>query len=287
MDTTLLPILLCLVSAVTLAVCNVLVKKGGDVLTSRMLVSFFMGVSVLPFAPFVPGVPVEQWPLMALCLGVHWAYQFCMVRALHRGELSLVFPVMRGLAPLATAIFAIFYLQEALSGWQMVGLLLACTAIVVFAVPTGTTLDARKVDRSALFWAVMAAVGIGGYSVVDAQASRSFPSAGTFAVYLFLLDWIGITVVTLIQRRGRAFIAIRSQLRDSIIAGVAGSFSYAAAIFAFSMTNAANVSALRETSVVFAAGLGALLLKEGFGARRTLAASILACGLVLMQVSGG
>lgn len=287
MDSALLPILLCLISAITLAVCNVLVKKGGDVLTSRMLVSFFMGVSVLPFVPFVPVLRQEDFGLMALCLAVHWAYQFCMVRALHRGELSLVFPVMRGMAPLATALFAIFYLHEALSGWQIVGLVLACAAIIVFAIPTGATLDTRKIDRSALFWALMAAVGIGAYSNVDAMASRQMPSPGTFAVYLFLLDWIGITVVTLIQRRGRAFASIRSQLRNGIIGGVSGSFSYAAAIYAFSMTNAANVSALRETSVVFAAGLGAVLLNESFGMRRTITASVLACGLILMQVQGG
>ena len=109
------------------------------------------------------------------------------------------------------------------------------------------------------------------------------PNFLTFVVWLFLIDWIGVTLVALWQRRGGLIKAIRPQIRGGIIAGILGSFSYGLAIFAYTLTDAAIVTALRETSVVFAAVFGAILLHEGFGRRRTIAAAVLACGLVLMQ----
>lgn len=287
MSAAAIPILLCLFSAVALAMTNVLVKRGGDVLVTRMLVSVFMALSVVPLIPFVPMPPRETWGLIALSMVVHWFYQFGVIKALHRGDLSLVFPVMRGLAPLATAVLAAFVLREHLNLVQALGLAVASVSIIVFAFPTGATLDARKMDQQALFWAVWAAVGIGLYAVVDTSAARAVPNTLSFVVALFLLDWIGVTAVAVWQRWGRLAEAVGPQLKGGAIAGVFGSLSYGAAIYAYTMTDAALVTALRETSVVFAAALGAWLLKEGFGARRTLAAASLATGLVLMQAGAG
>ena len=129
----------------------------------------------------------------------------------------------------------------------------------------------------------MTALGVGLYAVADARAVRAMPNVLTFVVWLFLIDWIGVTLVALWQRRGGLIRAIRPQIRGGIIAGLLGSLSYGLAIFAYTLTDAAIVTALRETSVVFAAGFGAILLQEGFGRRRTLAAAVLACGLILMQ----
>tara|TARA_R110000787_G_scaffold4726_31_gene18050 strand:- start:1160 stop:2020 length:861 start_codon:yes stop_codon:yes gene_type:complete len=283
MTSALLPVAICLMSAISLAATNVLVKRGGDILTSRMVLSIVMALSVLPFAFFVPLPPRDTWHLIALSMAVHWFYQFSAIRALHRGDLSLVFPVMRGLGPLATATFAGVVLHEALSVWQVAGLFAASAAIIVFAMPTGATVYARRLDRAALFWAVMTALGVGLYAVADAQAVREMPNFLTFVVWLFLIDWIGVTLVALWQRRGGLIKAIRPQIRGGIIAGILGSFSYGLAIFAYTLTDAAIVTALRETSVVFAAVFGAILLHEGFGRRRTIAAAVLACGLVLMQ----
>ncbi|KCZ91849.1 EamA family transporter [Hyphomonas johnsonii] len=291
MTTALFPVALCLASAISLAATNVLVKRGGDVLTARMLVSLVMAVTVLPLVPFVPLPPRETWPLIATSMVAHWFYQFSAVRAMHRGDLSLVFPVMRGLGPLATACFAAVMLRETLNPIQMVGLFAASVSIIVFALPTGATLHARRLDRRALFWAVMTAVGVGLYAVADARAAREMPGLAlpgsmTFIVWLFLIDWIGVTVVTVWQRKGRLLQTVRPLMRGGLIAGLLGSLSYGMAIVAYTLTDAAMVTALRETSVVFAAGFGAFLLHEGFGPRRTTAAAVLACGLVVMQAAG-
>ena len=279
----LLPISLCLLSAITLATTNVLVKGGGDILTGRMIVQVTAALIVLPFAFFFPMPPLSTLPLLALSMVSHWFYQACLIRAMHRGDLSLVYPVMRGLGPLATAVFATFLLREHLAPMQQIGLFCASFAILFFALPTAVTREGRSLDRRALFWAVLTAVGIGLYAVNDTRAARAMPHPMTFVIILFLFDWIGVTAVFLWQRRGRYMATIRPQLRSGVIGGIVGCLSYGMAIFAYTMTDAAMVTALRETSVVFAAVMAAVFLKESFGTRRIVAAAVLATGLVLMQ----
>lgn len=285
MSATTLPLLLCLLSAVTVALANFAVKRGGDVLSARMVLSITSALCVLPFAFFVPFPEASLWPAIAMAIGAHWVYQFFMIRALHRGDLSLVFPVMRGLAPLATAIIAVFALQEmpTLLGWA--GLTLATLALIVFALPAGKSLDQASLDRIALMWAGLTALGIGLYSVTDAYGVRLAENRFTFIVWLFMLDWLGTTAVTVWTRRGQLLKRLRPQLAGGAVGGVSSVISYGAALLAFSMTDAATVTAMRETSVVFGAILGAVFLKEGFGPRRIVAACVLAAGLLLLETS--
>lgn len=286
MSANLFPIFLCLLSAVTVAATNLFVKRGGDVLSARMIVSLAMAASVLPIAPFVPLPTPTIWAALALSVMVHWFYQFAMIRALHRGDLSLVFPVMRGLAPLLTAIAATVFLNESpsLIGW--VGLGLATAALIVFAIPEGLEKRLSAIRQAALFWAVLTALGIAFYSVADANGSRLSAEVQTFAtflVWLFLLDWIGITTAMFWIRRGRIWQDVRPQIRDGAIGGFLGTISYGAALWAFTLSEAANVTAIRETSVVFGAIFGAVFLKESFGKRRIVAASVLALGLMMLE----
>lgn len=286
MSSSLFPIALCLLSAITVAATNLFVKRGGDVLSTRMVVSIAMMLSVAPFAPFVPMPTPAIWGALAISVVVHWFYQFAMIRALHRGDLSLVFPVMRGLAPLLTAIIATVVLNETPSPLGWFGLLMATAALIVFAMPEEKGSKHPAIKQAALFWAVVTALGIAFYSVADANGTRlaaSTETLFTFLVWLFLLDWIGITTALFWIRRDRVWSDIAPQIRDGTIGGFLGTISYGAALWAFTLSEAANVTAIRETSVVFGAIFGAVFLKEAFGPRRIAAASLLAFGLILLE----
>ncbi len=286
MDPTLLAISLGLFSAVTLAAANVSVKMGSDILVGRAVLSTSAALLLLPAAFFVPLPDRATWMALIIALPAHFAYQLCLVRAMQRGDLSLVFPVMRGAAPLLTALVALVVLREALAPLAWIGLLVATAAVGAFAWPPKGSALRNHPDGVALLWALATAVGVALYNVADARGVRISPDPLTYIVWLFLLDPIGITATALVFRRKALATALAMRWRYGVAAGALSILSFGSALYAFSLIEAARVSALRETSVVFAAAMGAGLLGEGFGRRRILAAAALAGGLVLMQFGG-
>ncbi len=286
MDEDLLAIGLGLFSAVTLAAANMSVKMGSDILVARAILSTSAAVMILPAAFFV--APPDQATAGALALAVpaHFFYQLCLVKAMGRGDLSLVFPVMRGTAPLLTAVTALLLLNERLAPLAWLGLLAATAAVVSFALPPRGVRLHQHPDRAALAWAAATAVGISLYNVTDARGVRIAPDPLTFIVWLFLIDGILITLTALILRRNALGSAVAMKWRYGVPAGALSILSFGSALYAFSLIETAKVSALRETSVVFAALMGSVLLRESFGRRRILAAVALAAGLVLMQFGG-
>lgn len=284
MDPGFFAFLLGMGSAVTLAGANTFVKAAKDILGGRAVMAITSALLALPIAFFVPLPEPQTWTILALSLPAHWLYQTALVRALSRGDLSLVFPVMRGSAPLLTAIFAALALGEHLSALSIAGLVIASLATVIFALPEKNFGGSHAVRNSALLWAIATGACVAIYNVIDAQGVRSGSSQWSFIVWLFLLDWIGINAIALLTRGGRQFIAsARAALWPGMGAGACSLASFSMALYGFSIAPVAYMSAMRETAVVFAALMGWWFLREGFGLRRTFAAIILAGGLSLLQ----
>jgi drug/metabolite transporter (DMT)-like permease len=275
-----------LFSAVTLAAANMSVKMGSDILVGRAVLSASAATMVAPAALFVPLPDAWTWGALLLAVPAHYGYQLCLIRALQRGDLSLVFPVMRGAAPLLTAAAAFLFLHEILPALAVAGLLVATAALFVFAAPPRGTLLRHHPDFAVLAWALATAVGVSLYNVADARGVRGAPEPFTYIVWIFILDSIGITLTASLIRRRELARVIASKWRFGVAAGFLSILSYGSAVYAFSLMETARVSALRETSVVFAALMGALFLKEGLGGRRVAAALALAAGLVAMQFGG-
>jgi drug/metabolite transporter (DMT)-like permease len=284
LDPTLLAFLLGLGSAATLAGANTFVKSAKDILGGRTVMTVSSSIFMLPAVFFTPLPSAKTWIILGFSLPAHWLYQTALVRALSRGDLSLVFPVMRGSAPLLTAIFASLFLGEHLSPLAIAGLTIASLATVAFALPEKDFGGSRAVRNSAMLWAMATGAGVAIYNVIDAQGVRSGPSQWSFIVWLFALDWIGISTIMLVTRGPKEFVAsARRALWPGLGAGVCSLFSFSMALYGFSIAPVAYISAMRETAVVFAAVMGWWFLREGFGARRTLAAVVLAAGLGLLQ----
>jgi drug/metabolite transporter (DMT)-like permease len=272
-------------SAVTLALANTCVKAAGDILGARTLMALTSSILVMPFLLLVPPPGPATLLLLGLSLPAHWLYQMALVQALSRGDLSVVFPIMRGSAPLLTGLVAIVWLGEHLSPLALSGLIIASLATAVFAAPQK---GPRGAQSGAVLWALATGVGIAVYNVIDAQGVRTALSetgtAWSFILWLFALDWIGITGLTLARRGLREYLAsARRSLLLGIAAGVSSLASFSMALYGFTLTSVAYISAMRETAVVFAALMGVWLLREGFGVRRVLGALMLAAGLSLLQ----
>ncbi len=284
MDPALFAFMLGMGSAVTLAGANTFVKAAKDILGGRAVMAITSALLALPIAFFVPSPEPQTWAILGLSLPAHWLYQTALVRALSRGDLSLVFPVMRGSAPLLTAIFAALALGEHLSALSIAGLVIASLATIIFALPEKNFGGSRKVRNSAMLWAIATGACVAIYNVVDAQGVRSGASQWSFIIWLFMLDWIGINVIAFVTRGRRQFVAgARAALWPGVGAGICSLASFSMALYGFSLASVAYMSAMRETAVVFAALMGWWLLREGFGLRRTFAAIVLAGGLSLLQ----
>lgn len=286
MTDPLLAVVLGLFSAVTLAAANVSVKMGSDILVGRAILSASSALLVVPAIFIVPLPDAATWAALAITLPAHYFYQMCLVRSMSRGDLSLVFPVMRGAAPLLTAFSALIFLGEELSVLAWFGLVAATVAVVSFALPPKGVQIRDHPDKVALAWALATALGVSLYNVADARGVRIAPDPLTFIAWLFLLDPIGVVTTTLIVRRNALAEALKMRWRYGVVAGGLSVLSFGSALYAFSLIETAKVSALRETSVVFAAAMGSLFLGESFGRRRMVAAMVLAAGLLLMQFGG-
>lgn len=284
MDATLFAFILGMGSAVTLAGANTFVKAAKDILGARAVMALSSAILMLPGGFIAPLPPAQTWIILAVSLPAHWLYQTALVRALSRGDLSLVFPVMRGSAPLLTALAASVVLGEHLSPLALAGLAVASLATAIFALPEKDFGGSRKVRNSALLWAVATGACVAIYNVIDAQGVRAGPSEWSFIVWLFLLDWIGINTIAFMTRGREQFIAsARAAFWPGLGAGLCSLVSFTLALYGFSLAPVAYISAMRETAVVFAAIMGWWFLREGFGVRRTFAAILLAAGLLLLQ----
>ena len=262
------------------------VKIGADILVGRAILSCSAALLIAPAAFFVPAPDARTWGALLLAVPAHFFYQMCLVQAMSRGELSLVFPIMRGLAPLLTAGTALLVLGQRLNAVEWLALAAATGAIIAFALPPKGVAVRNHPDAKALGWAVLTAIGVGLYNATDARGVRIAPEPLTFIVWLFLVDWICVTTAALILRRSEIIAAIRPQWRTAVSAGALSIFSFGASLYAMALIDAAKVSALRETSVVFAALMGAAVLHERIGIRRFGAAVVLAAALVALQFAG-
>ena len=130
----------------------------------------------------------------------------------------------------------------------------------------------------------MTALGVMAYNVADARGVRLAENPLTFIVWLFMMDWVGTVVVALVVRKERFLSAARPVMKFGVMGGFLSVASYGAALLALNLIEAARVTALRETAVVFGALMGWLILKEGIGPRRIIASVVLVIGLALMQL---
>lgn len=275
-------VLLVLLAAAMHAGWNALIKGGSDRLLMMTVVTLFGSLVSLAGLPFVPVPAPASWPLLALGVLLHTAYHLVLPAAYDRGDLGQVYPIARGSAPLLALIGAFVVAGESVSGLALLGVL--CLAAGVMAL----TFDGKyRFDRNpgAVVFALGTGAIIAAYTVIDGLGARQSGSALGFAVWLTALDGL-LTFALVFLWRGRAL--LRGTVRHAGSALVGGAMQvglYWIIVWALTLAPIAMVSALRETSVLFAAVLSTFLLKEGFGVWRFVSAAMVTAGLVMVGKS--
>jgi drug/metabolite transporter (DMT)-like permease len=269
-----------LAAAAAHATWNAMLKSSGDVLLDLTLVVLFAGVVTLPFIFLVAPPTPAVWPYIAGSMTIHIAYYVALVGAYRAGDLSHGYPIMRGLAPLIVSLCALAWLGEAPRPLVWVGILLICGGVLSL----GLAGFHWRESRVSTCWALANAVIIAAYTLVDAGGARAAPSPETYVVWLFVLDAAPFPIIVLLLKRQQLLAyAARSWLRG-LTGGALSAAAYAVVLWAMTRAPVAAVAALRETSVIFAALIGAWLLKEGHIARRIAGAVTVAAGVVALKI---
>lgn len=273
---------LVLLAAFLHAAWNALVKAGGDRLVVLAIANATAVLVSLLIAPFVPLPLPESWPYLLASVALHTGYYFFLIRAYEVGDLSHVYPLARGLSPILVAVLAAIFADEIPPPWGMLGVVLACAGIASLAFDAGPP---WRGDRRPLAYAAGTAVFIASYTLADGMGVRRSGHALAYIVWLMILDGLPIACFTVFARRHLLVAAIEASWRPGCASGVLQLGAYGLVIWAMSLGAMASVSALRETSVIFAAFIGAMVLKERVGALRISAAILVATGIVLMRVA--
>jgi drug/metabolite transporter (DMT)-like permease len=269
---------LVLVAAVGHASWNAMVKSSSDrllMLASIRMVGLFAGLVV---AGWVPAPAVESIPFLVAAAAVHYLYYALMLNAYRVGDMSQVYPIARGFAPLLVALLASVFAGELLGPISAVAVLFISVGIFLLA------WSGRSLNSQAVGFALLTGVAIAGYSFLSGLGIRKSQSLLGYMAWLEIATGVGMVSVAYFRRKSVLLEFARTQWQSGLIAGLLSVAGYAISLWAMSSLALAPVVALRETSVVFAAFIGAVFLREGFAGRRVAAAVVVVAGIVLLSV---
>ncbi|HLI10431.1 MAG TPA: EamA family transporter [Alphaproteobacteria bacterium] len=273
---------LVLLAAIMHASWNALVKRSGDRLLVMAFVSFWPIPPALAAALFLEPRPApSSWPFIAGSVIIHVGYYIGLIKAYRYGDLSLVYPLARGTAPVMVAALSALTAGELLSPMAVAGITLVSLGTASLAFESGRPRGDR---RHSVLFALFTALTITGYTVVDGFGVRRSGAPLGYIAWLFAIEGLPIFVAALIRRRGEVLPYLRASWHIGMIGGFLSCAGYGIAIWAMSLGAMGQVAALRETGVIFAAIIGALFLREPFGLRRILAAVVVAIGIVILQL---
>jgi phosphonate utilization associated putative membrane protein len=262
---------------------NALIKAGSDKqLDTALMQALGFGVA-LPIVVVAGPAPPAAWPWIAASAILHLGYYTALAGAYRHGDLGLTYPIMRGLAPLLVALASGALIGETLPWATWLGVAGISAGVLMVGLSSSTAGS----HGHAIRWALLNAAIIAAYTVVDGRGVRAAGDALQYVATLLLVN--GLPYFTLVMwRRGAgrpaawAYMARRWKL--ALLGMLASAGSYGIALWAMTQAPVAAVAALRETSVLFAALIGARWLKERFGVRRAAGTALIVGGVVALRM---
>ncbi len=262
---------------------NALLKLDLESLVATTLVAVASGLAALPLVLFLGMPKPEAWPYLLASVAIHTCYYLTLARAYRTGDLGQVYPIARGTAPMLTALLSGMVIGETLPLAAWSGVLLLGSGILLMAL-RGGRLHGRF-DPHAVGFALLTAVSITSYTLVDGTGARVAGAPVLYTAWLFVLSAAVVAVIGTWLRGPELLPAARRTWKLAGCGAVLSVASYAIAIWAMTKAPIALVAALRETSVLFAALFARLLLGEELRPARMVAAGIIMVGALLLRLA--
>ncbi len=267
-------------SAFLHALWNALIKTGTSRLGAMIILSIGevpIGLAVASLRP-LPAPEVWKWVLMAGC--AHFFYKFFLTYAYERGDLSRVYPIARGAAPLIVALAGSVLLNDHLTLHEFAGIAILGCGILLMAQGIFSNGENRKM----LPFALGSACATATYTMLDGTGARVAGDAIAYVAWVFVADGTffasGMLLykgLDILPRNGRAW-------GTGMLAAAASYGAYGVSVWAMTRAPIAVVAAVRETSILFAVMIGWLAFSEKMTRGKALAAFVIVSGVVLTRI---
>jgi len=268
---------LVILSAIAHATWNAMMKSAGDrTLTMIMIRAVGLVIGLLAL-PFVDWPAAAGWKWLAATSAVQFAYYALLIRSYGIGDLSIVHPLSRGLAPVLTTIAAFLFAGERLTAGHLAAVALISLGIMALSFRAGAS-------RAAVVFSLATGVSVAAYSFLAGMGVRAAGTVLGFQACLEIVNGCGMVGFALVIRRHAFAAYVRDNTMVGLLAGLMSVLGFVAFLVAARVMPLGPTTALRETSVIFGALIGTLILKEGFGARRIVAAALVATGIGLLAI---
>jgi drug/metabolite transporter (DMT)-like permease len=273
-------LLIVLFAALLHATWNALVKGAPDKVISMTAVV----LGHVPFAllalPFVPLPDAASFPYIAGGAALHVGYQLFLLWAYRHGDLTQVYPIARGTAPLIVAACSVLIFREMLSTLQLAAITTIGCGIMSLVLVRGS--QGLHNPRGAAL-ALITGCFVAGYSMVDGYGARAAGTPVGFYAWETILNAATFALIIATTSAGTLRTTIRSHKKMMAVGGGASFLAYALVVWAFTQAPIAVVTALRETSIVFALLIGVFLLKERLNLVKLVSAMLTMLGALILR----
>jgi len=269
-------VLLILFAALLHASWNALLRVGADRLWSMTMMCVAVAIASSVIALFLAPPAPASWPYAVLSGVLHVGYNLFLVRSYKVGDLGQTYPIARGSSPILITLCALVFAGETLSTNALIGIVLVSGGIISLA------FRQRRLAVPSLPYALGTGFFIAAYSVTDGIGARLSGAPMAYTVWMCALWGVLMPLVYIGLRDTRSLFAPCPGVITALIGGLVSLLAYGIVIYAMSHAPMGAVSALRETSVLFAALIGYLFLGESLTVRKVLACVVIATGTMLI-----
>jgi uncharacterized membrane protein len=230
---------------------------------------------------FLPAPSIESFPYIILSALIHQGYQNFLLTAYQTGKFTTVYPVARGFGPLVATIISIIFLGVYLKAFTIVSILLISLGVMLIGFFSKSVIKNNKI----LYTSLATGVFIGIYSVVDGQGARISGSAISYMSWVFVFSALFFPVV--LHFRKQKNILKKTLTKGKAVFWIGGTFSYLAyvvTVWAFTKAPVPMVSALRESSIIFAIFIGYFYLKDKINFYKIVSISLIFLGVIGLKL---
>ena len=259
---------------------NAIIKNSANKIKSMLVLTIMHGILGVFVAFFVEFPKLEVWPWLITSAIFHVIYQGCLALAYNSGDLSRVYPIARGTAPILVLLIFYFIIETSMTHTEILGVLLLGFGVIGLAQGSFS----NRENLILLPFTLGAAIGTAGYTIFDGIGSRISANPLSYISWLFITTVPIFFLVIFIFKGLKIFKIERTTWKVGSVAGIFSFGSYWVAIWAMTQAPIPLVAALRETSILFAVLIGTIIFRDKTNTKKIIAAALILCGIIIVRL---